>query len=292
MRKSLKLVLALGVVGAFSPPLWGSPYQYEVGASFRNQDLGADSTKNVFSSAGAFYFEPVDSGRGPYAEAGFLHRKSNVQVGLSSGSYEDALRDIEQQTRLGLDYQFADSRFGVQVGLLNQDTELLQSQGNVESQRFEFGGSYYVMDGIRVSVALGREETTPSSPGVVFKNAETESTQVSVKGLSPLSNERYIAWQVFTETAETTVKNTAAALDRTKLGLAGSYFIDRTLSIGGGLTVANSDDLTADGQQLALTVEKYFTPTVALGFNFSNFEPSQNGADNIVAADLQLGLRF
>lgn len=145
MKKTNLLAVALAFTAGHVCA--SEPFQYEVGASFSNQE-----NTDVHAVSGTYYLAPLSNGDGPFAEAAFLGRASSISGSFSRVQLDDAmLSNFDTNAwSLGGVYQVEGTGYFVNGGLsrFNGDGEF----------SYALGGGYYLTDDWAVSVDANFDE--------------------------------------------------------------------------------------------------------------------------------------
>ncbi|WP_116366578.1 putative porin [Parahaliea mediterranea] len=160
MFKKIAIISSLSLLVAGGA---NADYQWELGGNYATGEIDSDAQdadQDIFGFQGRYYIAPVDTSKGPLAEAAFLDRASHIELNYENGEIDlDGLGDVDSEAySLGgrwvhkesgwladfeyrvdeIDDQDIDT-YSVGIGrYLGQNTTLTASYGHVEQDDVDF----------------------------------------------------------------------------------------------------------------------------------------------------------
>lgn len=222
----LRLSLALSAVLSCSA-FANSDYQFEVGASYTEID-----DIELYQVGGGYYFAPVDTSKGPLAEASFLDRQSSVAVlyqRLEFGGESDS------DGLVAGEYVFSNQRAYINA-IVSDD-----SYNRV-------GGGYYLSDTWLVDAGVRIDD-----------DMDFIGASVGSKKLISLANDRYLSLQAAYQYVKDDIDTYSVGAD---------YYLNRNLSVGVGVDWFD-DPLNFDETRTNVGANWFVTPSVSVSAGVS-----------------------
>ena len=214
-----------------------STTQFNGGSVTASSDIDVDD----IAVSGSWYFDTVDTSKGPLERAAFLSRASFLSIGVTQSSGDATLRitttapgipDVLEETEQDADtvsiagrYLFNDNWF-VDAAAAFADLESDSAVGSISVSADAYAASLGRYFGDRTTVSLGVVVTESSAGGSLFGGDSSDSDlAIAVTHLGMLGDE----WQYGVNAAATTesVGRSDGSLD-----LRLSLYPNRTLSFG------------------------------------------------------------
>jgi hypothetical protein len=203
-------------------------YRFELGASFDRVGFDDAPDADIFGVGGTFYLKPVPTDGLPLADAWFLNRSSFVNASLSRLDFAGENADLLDAN---FGYYIPNTIFYGRVGVAKTDEDLgLGDDGDETLVYGTFGIT--PIDGLLV--------TTDFTEDGWDANA-------TARYVGKMGNDHYYAAQVSVHDPDD---------DDVNVGLDFDYYLDHTLSIGGGVGIG-SDTVT-------IRAEKFFMQNFAV----------------------------
>lgn len=201
-------------------------YRFELGASFDSLALDDAPDADVFTIGGTFYLKPVPTDGLPLSEAAFLDRSSFVNVTFARLDFAGDNPDVLDAS---FGYYIPNTMFYGRIGVTKTDDDIgLDDDTNVN-------GTFGVapIHGLLVTTDFDEDGWDPNA---------------TAKYVGKLGNDHYYAATVSVHDPDN---------DDLDIGLNFDYFLDHTLSVGGGISSGNDT--------FSVQAEKFFMPNFAVG---------------------------
>lgn len=248
-----KTVIAAGLGLAISSAAQAE-YQWELGANSGTGDIDLgqySADQDFFGLTGAYYFDRVDTSKGPLAEAAFLDRASNIELDLRTGEVEGDNEDYDVDSyAAGSRLVLGEGGWIVDLGARRDEIE------NTEIDTFSFGGGKYVLENTAVVLSYSNidEESTDD---VDEYNLGVEHLWLFEQGALKLDGN--IGRVDFEDRDDVDV-----------WGLDTTYYVTDRLGFGVGYENRDSDDVDRD--RWSLFGQWFATEQVALSLGYTNEE--------------------
>ena len=246
-----KTIIAAGL-GLVISSAAQAEYQWELGAFSATGDIDVgqySADHDLFGLGGAYYFNKVDTSKGPLAEAAFLDRASNIGLILATGEVDGDNEDFD------VDSYAAGSR--IVIGEGGWLVDLGAGRDEIENQdedTFSIGGGKYVLE--NTAVVLGYTNVDSDIDG------ESDEYDLGVEHL----------W-LFDQGALKLDGNIGRidldeGDDVDVWGLDTTYYVTDRLGFGAGYGQEDSDD--TDLESWSLFAQWFVTEKVALALGYTN----------------------
>jgi hypothetical protein len=215
----LAAVLACGVARA-------DDYRWELAGSFDHVGFDDSPDADIVSVRGTFYLKPVSTDGLPLAEAAFLGRSSFVDAALSRLDFAGENADLFDAN---FGYYIPNTMFYARIGVVKVDEDVGLDDDTLVN------GSFGItpIDGLLVSTDFDEDGWDPNA---------------TAKYVGKMGNDHYYAASISVHDPDE---------DDLDIGLNFDYYLDHTLSIGGGVS-SGSDNVT-------IRAEKFFMTNFAVG---------------------------
>jgi predicted porin len=228
MKKSL-IFSSLALAASFNT--FAEDFTSEIGVVFVDGD-----NVDTYSLAGRHYFAPVDTSKGPLAEAAFLDRSNEVNLGYIRAETDDF--GNASTWVLGGRYQIEDSGL-----FINAST--LQFNGS-DAAVYDLGLGYYISNDWTVSIDTAFDD-----------DIEYTGLALSTKKLLTLGGDRFL-------NLEATINVPDEGDDSYVVGA--DYYFTKNLSVG--LDYAWADSFSDGGT--VVNANWFVTPTTALSLRYAD----------------------
>lgn len=152
-------------------------YRAEISAAYIDMEttLGAFSTDtDGWDLSGTYYFDNVDSSKGPLAEAAFLDRASGISGSFSRLSNDDLGMDLNSHGISGL---FVSKQTGWLFGAAFEKADLDQPDADINTYAIRAGK--YIADNSTLSVSYGYSEDADYSGSDKLQNYSLDFRHLS-----------------------------------------------------------------------------------------------------------------
>lgn len=247
-----KLTLITAVLASVSiASTAAQAYQTELNGGYAYTKFdNNDDIKNHNADIGAtYYFNPVDTSKGPLAEAAFLNRANNVGVQYDYNKTEfnkDSDSDVDHH-QLGIngEYYIPDTNFYTSAGL---GWGKYKYNGGDKSDNdgmvYQAEVGYLPTPGLLLAVGLaGRDD-----------NGESET--------DPTIRAKYVK-QLAGDTALNLEGKARFNDNNDAYDVGADYYLDRTLSLGANYERTNFDNNNESVDAFGLRARKFFTENVS-----------------------------
>lgn len=237
MKKS---VLAIALFGA---AVAHADYQFEAGAFVGQGDISQGNDEvdfDVFGVLGEFHFAPVDTSKGPLAEASFLSRSSSINFGFSSLEPDfDNADDLDTFTFGG--------RFVTGQNVILEADYSETEFGNDESDSVRIGAGTYLSPNADVVVSY---QSTDNG------NSDEDRLGVDFHGVSDLMQGASFAYDLSLAFIDGDTDDGHA------IGVGGTYYFNPTFGIGLSADLEEVDNVDSD--TITLDLSYFPQPNVQL----------------------------
>jgi len=201
-------------------------YRFELGGAFDHIGFDDSPDADIISVGGTFYLKPVPTDGLPLAEAWFLNRSSFVNASLSRLDFAGENADLLDAN---FGYYIPNTIFYARVGVAKTNEDL-----GLDDDTLVYGSfGITPIDGLRV--------TTDFTEDGWDANA-------TARYVGKMGNDHYYAAMVSVRDPDD---------DDVNVGLDFDYFLDHTLSIGGGVSTGSDN--------VRIRAEKFFMTNFAVG---------------------------
>lgn len=270
MKSKLLPTIIAGLSLVAIPVAFGATYQGELATAYSEIDLeDSSSDLSEFTLEGTYYFSQVDTLNRPLAESAFLQKASNVYVnGIYSRYREnDAEFNYSEKTNgygrlLGADFYIPNSVFYLGAGIAEFKVKSeWRDDGSLERETEDWESQWYVKAGI-----------TPID-GLLVWSEFYEDLDVSdfwnlnAKYVMPIgASGQWLNLEARYESSEDEGDDAQA------LSIAGDYYLDSHLSIGGGVTHYSYDsEYYSDNEnEYFVRANQYFTDNFAVNLKYAD----------------------
>lgn len=245
-----KTLLFLGALG-FCTQSFAYDKQFDMGFKIIDIDTPLIDSHYEVHTHGTFYFDPVQTQKGPWNELAFLGKNSNFSLiydytYIDSNTFDDLSIETDLHTLgLGLEY-FQDQLYG-ELALSYDQAAVTVDVGELRGKDHEDGLNYRALIGYFPApdflLAAGLDG---------YNNDVEDDTRVAFKAkyVTALNNMSFV-----------NVEAEAAFGDNDDVFIAADYYPNRQVSVGLGYRVADADD---EDEVLQIRSQYFFNPKFAL----------------------------
>lgn len=275
MIKQMGVMLGLVAGLSLSGIAGAQGYQWEVGylTSTEEGDVSNDEFEISFLFA-TYYFDQVDVGKGPLAEAEFLSRASNLSAALVNVTIPFGV-DVDGDGFVLEGKYYApgqDFLLGLTAQKISLDSTIVNgpvSGDEIDDTTFTAGIYLDATSAVSLNISSGSTIGFDTSGfGVDYKALiKAGSNHVNLEV-------GYLSEDFDTTPAGGTEENTKTT------SVSGDYYINNQFSVGAGFSSISADDVSEEGTAFSLDLVYFFTPMVALEVELEEFS-----ADNVTGED-------
>ena len=218
------------------------------------------------------FFDKVEVGLHPYAEAAFFNKTSNLNIGYIGSKETSDDADITGII-LSVDYITPDSSLIFQTFYSTTDTDYKYGY-NTTLDILTIGIGAYINDHSAINISYSQQDTDASRPYLIPKNTELGIGYKQVKKLDVNTAFNFEASYLFYES-----NNSINGIK-----LSGDYYFNQSISVGGTIEKF-SDDYFDEGKTLGINVNIFITAAFAIYAEFnqsSDKGPFELSSDEII----------
>ena len=294
----MKRIALCVLLASISSVVVAETYNMEADVSYTSTDyLGNDVDSSLFDLT--YYFNPIDPGKGPLAEAAFLNKSSEISAKYGHTSQEYLTnattwgvggRYVHQNESSGLN--------GLIIGFnytnnswnnFGEEGYPLDNQANIfDTGYFEIGA--YITNFSNLTISYSTNQNDEQTPGEVSSKQRSNTLSVRYNHLFLMDGDTSIKINAkYSDTSFDPVRysdNTMSESNDDELSsfnISGDYYFNRQLSVGVGLNVFNNgyaDNLKA----YRLQSNYYFNENVSVygsvGYSELDFPEEYADEDN------------
>lgn len=256
-----KMLLASGIALAVTSAAHAD-YQVEVRGGYLTGDIesgSADADFDSFMLQGTFYFTPVDTSKGPLAEASFIDRASDITVNFQDGEIDGpggADADIESygiSTRVVLDQ-------GWLLKLGYQDSEI---EDLVDGDVWNVGVGKYIAENTTLTLNYLQGEAD---------DMDVDAYGLNLEHLFLLANDQALRLDVGYTQAD---PDDADEIDLWNLGA--TFYFNRNISVNANYSLADSNEVELENWSIG--AEWFINNQVAVSLSYLEAEEDENNLE-------------
>lgn len=248
-------------------------YRWELGAGYSASKLDLDAKSNgqsdskhidsdIWGGYGTYYLKPVDTSKGPLAEAAFLDHASSIKLYADDGQVDlsslDAKLNDKDGQRYGVSTRYVAEGPGWQLSGWLVDLDYLRSEpGDKEIDTYNIGIGKYLTEKTTLVLNYGKVN--------VNNGGDTDGYSVDLEHLWNLSHG---AFKATASAGKVVVKN---ADDIDSYAIGGTYYVNDRLGFGAGYTNTSQDGYEVDGWNVS--ADWFVTEKVALSLAYAQENP-------------------
>lgn len=256
----------------------GDIYSSSVSGLLTTTDYDDDTEFTGLLAGFQLFHDPVSLDKGPYEEASFLDRQSNISVAISSDEY-----DLDGETTDGnsffFTYEFAEQSQPVTFGFLyatsNSDGEIsgIAIDTSIDILTFQLG--YYLNTHSRLLFDISQLKTETTLDNVFTIDADADSYSLEYKNVSSLGDNRAVNAEIGFGVTDNDGGDQASVLS-----LELDYYLSKAASIIIGLEQISSDDSTDEGKEFSFGALAFIQKMTSIGIMLESFSANEPGNDN------------
>jgi hypothetical protein len=263
-----KVAIVAGVSAALSSAAQAD-YQWELNGAYVTGDIeegSFEADQDLFVAAGAVFFEPVDTSKGPLAEAAFLDRASGIAVDFENGEIEGSRGVKADIEGYGIQGRFINKYSGLifDVGYRQDETETSVAYAGGdwketwETDTFSIGLGGYVADNTSLLFSYGNIDTGGSEADTYSADVEHLINLGQGAALKLDGGYTYVDPQ------------SRFGDDGNNISLGGTWYVTRWLGFGVDYERADFDELETDGW--TLSAEWFVNEQIAVTLAYTDVE--------------------
>ena len=270
-------------------------YQTELLVGYEKED--ADTSTNKTTWAGAeIYFSPVNTENKPLAQAAFLDKSSSAIVG-----YIKSETDLQNST---LDSSELSGPF-------------ISINYTTETNAFIFGATYYKLDGdtnpdlittdnkiAGFSIGKYLNDSSAVKFSYISSDADYRSTtssqtairdidyyELSYNTVQSLNATSYYSFGIGFELIRRDSSNSDKEVNN-EFEVSGEYYFTRMTSLGASALFNSGDDISYEGNTLAIGFTHFFVPQFALNIDLTTFNADDSQTEDTDSVSVVAIARF
>jgi hypothetical protein len=270
MKPKLLPTIISAISLLMAPWSQASNYQGQVSATYGEINLD-DSPADISDSGlqGNFYFAPVTTTNRPFAEAAFLQKASGVYANGSYLKYRENDSEFPSSEKgyaygrqIGADFYVPNSVFFLGAGI-NETKYKYESteDGVTERDSMDWESQWYIKAGV-----------TPIDGLLVWSEFYedvdvSDAWNINAKYVMPIGvGNQWLNLEASYADADSSTGNTKT------LKLAGDYYVDAQLSIGGGLThyAYDENDYDRNENEYFIRASQFFTDKFSMNVSYAD----------------------
>ena len=273
MLKKTALATAIGLALSATAQA-AEDYRWELGAGYTHSTIDADlksdvlrDSENIDSDIGAvsgtWYLKPVDTSKGPLAEAAFLDHASNITLSFADGevdlnSINNDLSDEDGQT-YAIDTRYVAEGPGWELSGWLVDLSFLRAEpGDREIDTYGIGIGKYITE--KTTVVVNYEQVNVNNGG------DTDGYSVDLEHMWNLSNGG--GFKATASAGKVVVKD---ADDIESYALGGTYYLNKNLGFGAGYSNTSQNGFEVDG--FDVSAQWFVTDNIEIALAYSQLNP-------------------
>ena len=252
-------------------------YQYGVAGTYTNSDNDSDFESTLILGGLAYYFKPVSLNKGPYAEADFLDRQSNIIGAFGLAEFDFSGVDVDGNA-IVVAYKFAEQStpftFGLSHAFIDADDTVSGNSVDIESDQSTLNIGYYLTDRSAIEVHVSQLESEIKINGTVIGESEEDAIGAGYRVLTPLSNNRYVGLEIGYERVDNIDNET-----NSEIAIDADYYFDIKAGLHGKYIINSGDVSTDEGKTIALGFSVFTSRTTGIFFELEKFSADKDGND-------------
>lgn len=264
MKAKLLSTLIAGFSVLATPLSMANTYQAEIEGTYGEVNLDNSSADiSIFNLTGTYYFAPVDTANRPLAESAFLQKSSYAYVNGAYSEYKENDSGFDSSEKghlyhreLGANFYIPNSIFFLGAGISESKFKTVWKENGASVRASaDWESQWYVNAGITPIDGLLVWST-------FYENVDlSDAWNINAKYVMPIGNAgQWLNLEASFEDSD---------IDESKtLMLAADYYIDRHLSIGGGLT--HYDLNHGNENEYFIRANQFFTDKFSVNLSYAD----------------------
>jgi len=278
-RNAISLLILWPVLILLSPSLSAADdsYRYSIEGFYQNTENDSDVETTLLLGGFRYYFQPVALGNGPYQEADFLDRQTNILGGFGTAEVDVFSVDVDGNIIM-LEFEYADQRtpftFGVNYTTMDADETIsgITLDVNLDMLSFELG--YYLTPQSRLSIRISQEEADIDVGGLLLLESDTDTYGIGYKNLTALGQNRFVNLELGFDMIENSIDE-----KNTEISLLADYYLNLSTGLRAGFAVNSGDDVFLEGTTLTVGVTAFLSKTAGINFELKKFSADEDNND-------------
>ena len=270
-------------------------YQTEIIGVYEKEDADT-TTDKIIGLVAEIYFSPVSTDNKPLAQAAFLDKKSSVSVGYMNFKTDLQNASVDSIDLggpiIGINYITETDAFILGAAYSKLDGDTNPDFLTIDSEIVSFTIGKYINDStiVQASYTSGDAEyrNTASSQTSYLDLDYYELSYITVQSLGATNYYSFgIGFELISKEGSTSVKE-----DNNEFKVLGNYYFSRMTSLGVAAAFNSGDDVSDEGQTLAIGVTHFFTPQLALGISLAKFNADDINTEDTDSISLTVRARI
>jgi len=253
-------------------------YRSSVTGLFDNTTYQDDAELKLFALGLQFFYLPVSIDKGPYEEAAFLDRQTNL--GISMGTLESTFSgESINGNAFFLTGVYADQAlpytFGLNYSAENTDDSVsgVDVEITIDIVSFELG--YYINPHSRLLFDIGQTKTETRLGGSLSSKSDANTYGLMYKNVLLFHDSHAANIEAGFE-----ITDQDNGDQETVVSLLLDNYLNEATSISVGSNITRSDDPASEGISVIFGVQSFVKKMTAIGLMFENFSANRTGNDD------------
>jgi len=278
----LKIIVPAFILSGFliTTNIAQADYQNEIGLFTSQTEDEDNDTSDGTTLFYTYYYNNVDTSKGPWAEAAFINRAGNVGISLSNS--ESTLATTTKLERSGstisADISSPESDLVFSAGYASTKSDYKNGLSySSESTDYSLGIGYFIQQYTLVTFTRDESETKYSGLSQTF-NYDSETNSIGVKALLLRSDTTALVLN-----ASHSIREDSDDDEFKSTLLLANYYLNPQLGVGGYLVKYSGNVEASKGNLYAITMNYFLNPKFQIGLLYSKFKPdNEKGTESEV----------
>lgn len=277
----LKIIVPAFILSGFliTSNIAQADYQNEIGL-FTYQAEGEDNdTSDGTTLFYTYYYNNVNTSKGPWAEAAFINRAGNIGISISNSESTFGTTKVERSgSTISADISSPESDLVFSAGYASTESDYKNSLSySSESTDYSLGIGYFIQQYTLVTFTRNESETKYSGLSLPL-TYDREANSIGVKTLLLRSDATALvlnaSYSIADDSNDNEFKSTL---------LLANYYLNPQLGVGGYLVKYSGNVEASKGNSYAITMNYFFNPKFQIGLLYSKFKPdNEKGTESEV----------
>lgn len=291
--------IILGAAIAAANLSYADPYQFEVGAQYRDTDFDKSNDQSSYAIAGTYFLKPVDDSKGPLFEADFISRSSSVSLLYRDTDRDNAGLTDGDSEEYAIRGRYISPDKGWFIGLEYGETEEDVFFGDTDTDFYALSVGAYVAENTTFSLNFQRQDTDFADQNITFQSefslsrltkskSDVDSMGVSFRHLGTIKDYNFVVSASYNNgnlntKTRTTISNTISStvnnavsstikiesdIDEYGFGLA--FYPDRNWRIAA--SYINTDIENFHTEEYSLAANWFVTEQLSVNIAYSDLK--------------------
>jgi hypothetical protein len=280
----------LSIVWAFSSNtvLGQDVYRVETSANYFELEEDSDLEITLYGLTASIYFNPVDVGKHPLAEAAFLERIGSVSLAAAIMEYDFGF-GVEADGSVfgvGVTYAQPNQPFYARGAFVTRDSDFDPPlEGEISEDEFEVALGVFLKDGLLVGFEYGHFKGDLSIDGIWSEELEKDKFGIGTKWVHELENGTAVNLEASVAIEDTDDRDDGS---NTIVGVAGDFYVNPRTSIGAGFALNTGDYDADEGETFQVRFRTFLDPRFSVGASFTKFLADDDNDSQSIGVSLSL----